>query len=227
MCILMNKIYERRRGKMENFIEGGVRIKRIVVPPFDNNVYILIDQEIKKCMVIDAANDVERIMSEMEGCNLEIILQTHMHNDHTMALKGLSMKTGASIYVHPDEPFRGEYGNVIFLKDGMEIDMGLIKLKVLHTPGHTKGSVCFLMDKFLFCGDTIFPGGPGKTSSPSDFERIVKSIVEKLYVLPDETILLPGHGESITIGQSKLEYKAFASKKRDKIPWGDVLWLST
>ncbi len=83
------------------------------------------------------------------------------------------------------------------------------------------------MDNLLFCGDTVFPGGPGKTGSPQDFEEIVESITQKIYTLPDETILLTGHGASTTIGQSKQEYRVFAGKTRDKPVCGDVLWLTS
>lgn len=210
---------------MKEFMQGVVRIKRIVVSPFDNNVYLLIDQEEESCIVVDAANDAGKIISETGGAKIEMILQTHMHMDHTGAITELMRETGAPVCIHPDEPSAKAYRPLILLHDGMEIKKGRIHLRVLHTPGHTPGSVCFLLDKVLFCGDTLFPGGPGKTSGPEDFQKIVKSIIDKIYCLPDETLLLPGHGESTTVGKSRMEYSVFAGKKRDHVPWGDVLWL--
>lgn len=107
------------------------------------------------------------------------------------------------------------------------IDVGRLKLKVLHTPGHTPGSVCFLLGKYLISGDTIFPGGPGKTTTPADFEQIVKSIETKIFVLPDDTEVYPGHGDSTVLGKEKKEFAIFASRPHTPGLCGDVLWLSS
>jgi hydroxyacylglutathione hydrolase len=113
------------------------------------------------------------------------------------------------------------------LKDGDTIEVGKLKFKVLHTPGHTPGSLCFLVGKYLISGDTIFPGGPGKTGTPADFKQIVKSLDTRLFVLPDDTHVYPGHGDGTVLGKEKKEFAIFASKPHDPNLCGDVLWLSS
>jgi glyoxylase-like metal-dependent hydrolase (beta-lactamase superfamily II) len=113
------------------------------------------------------------------------------------------------------------------LKDGDTIEVGKLKFKVLHTPGHTPGSLCFLVGKYLISGDTIFPGGPGKTGTPADFKQIVKSLDTRLFVLPDDIEVYPGHGEGTVLGKEKKAFAVFASKPHDANLFGDVLWLSS
>ena len=211
---------------MDEYFEGNIGIKSIEVGSFGNNVYLLTDSAAKKSILIDGSSDAEKILSELGDNQLEVIVQTHCHMDHIMALKTLRNKTKARLGINPQEPSAREHNPEIALEDGMEIEAGQIRLKVLHTPGHTPGSVSFLLGRFLFCGDTVFPGGPGKTGSPDDFEKILESITKKIYTLPDETLLLTGHGATTTVGESKEEYKVFAEKKRDHAVYGDVLWLS-
>jgi glyoxylase-like metal-dependent hydrolase (beta-lactamase superfamily II) len=212
---------------MDEYIEGNVRIKKIEVGAFGNNVYLLTDTVAKKSILVDAASDAEKILSELGDSELETIVQTHCHMDHTMALESLRKETKARVGINPEEPSASAHKPEISLEDGMEINVGKIRMKVIHTPGHTPGSLSFLLGRFLFCGDTVFPGGPGKTGSPRDFETIIETIKGKIYTLPDETLLLTGHGDSTTVGQSKEEYRVFAEKKRDKPVYGDVLWLTS
>ena len=212
---------------METYREGNIEIKKVEVGPFGNNVYVLVDPVMGTSIVIDAANEADKILSEVRGTKVLAILQTHCHMDHTLALEAFRKETGAPVGIHPEEPSGRQFHPEILIEDGMDIEREGIRLKVLHTPGHTPGGVCFLMGSLLFCGDTVFPGGPGKTSSPQDFERLVESIKRKIYSLSDGTVLLPGHGASTTVGQSKEEYRVFAGKKRGYPVYGDVLWLST
>ena len=97
-------------------------------------------------------------------------------------------------------------------------------VRVIHTPGHTPGSVCFLVGRYLIGGDTLFPGGPGHTDTPADLQQTIRSIVQRLYVLPDATLVLPGHGDETTIGASRHEYAVFASRPHPPDLCGDVLW---
>jgi glyoxylase-like metal-dependent hydrolase (beta-lactamase superfamily II) len=100
-------------------------------------------------------------------------------------------------------------------------------MRALHTPGHTPGSVCLLIGKHLFSGDTLFPGGPGKTGTPAAFEQIVNSIIERIFVLPDETLVYPGHGEDTILSKEKQEFAIFSGRTRPSGLCGDVLWLSS
>ncbi len=112
------------------------------------------------------------------------------------------------------------------LNDGDIVSFGRIELKVLHTPGHTPGSLCFLYDKYLISGDTIFPGGPGRTGSPDSLRQIIKSITEKIFPLPDDTQVYSGHGDPTVLMREKKEYAIFSSRAHAPNLCGDVLWLS-
>ena len=98
---------------------------------------------------------------------------------------------------------------------------------MLLTPGHTPGSLCFKAGKYLFAGDTVFPGGPGHTDSPEDFQQLLASITEKIFRLPDDTVVFPGHGEGTTVSKAKEEYAIFASKPHGTVVYGDVTWQSS
>ena len=113
------------------------------------------------------------------------------------------------------------------LADGQVISFGNQELKVLVTPGHTDGASCFLVGKHLFSGDTLFPGGPGKSRSPEALETILKSITSKLLTLPDDTQVYPGHGDDTTIAEAKRRHDVYASKSHPEGQFGDVDWLNS
>jgi glyoxylase-like metal-dependent hydrolase (beta-lactamase superfamily II) len=174
------------------------------VGPYDNNVYVLSDPKAKEALLIDAANDAPRIIKELEGLRVSHILTTHGHADHVQALKTVRDRTHARFSCHEaDEsmmPIAADYR----LKDGERFHFGDYEVVALHTPGHTPWSICFLLGDQLFSGDTLFPGGPGNTSNPyASFPTIIESIRGKLFVLPDETQVLPGHGKPTTIGRER------------------------
>jgi glyoxylase-like metal-dependent hydrolase (beta-lactamase superfamily II) len=100
-----------------------------------------------------------------------------------------------------------------------------VTLEVIHTPGHTPGSLCFLCEKYLLSGDTIFPGGPGKTGSPEEFQEIVESLQKKIFVLPEDVKIYPGHGNPTVLKKEKEEFAAFSARSHDPGLCGDVLWL--
>ena len=115
----------------------------------------------------------------------------------------------------------------MLLNDGDTVSFGNLRLGVLHTPGHTPGSLCFKYGRYLISGDTIFPGGPGKTGSPVRFREIIKSLTEKIFVLPDDTLIYPGHGDSTVLKKEKDEFAVFSSHPPDPGLCGDVLWLAS
>jgi len=136
-------------------------------------------------------------------------------------------KLKAPVASHPLEAGTLPSPPDLTLADGDVVHFGKVSLRILHTPGHTLGSLCLLTGKHLFSGDTLFPGGPGKTSTPAAFEQIVNSITEKLFVLPDETLVYPGHGEDTILGKEKQEFAIFSSRHHPPGLCGDVLWLSS
>lgn len=180
------------------------RVTSFAVPPYDNNIYILSDPKSKEALLIDAANDAPRILKELDGLRVSHILTTHGHGDHVQAARRVREQTRAQFACHeadagmmplpPDQP----------IADGDVFRFGDYELRALHTPGHTPGSVCFLIGEHLFSGDTLFPGGPGNTANPyASFPTIIESIRSRLFALPDEIQVLPGHGKPTTIGRER------------------------
>lgn len=209
---------------MVDCADGNFNIKKIEVGPYSNNVYIISSKDTGKGVIIDAAADPEKILKEAHGLKIEYILQTHCHGDHIGALSRLRVVTGAPLGMHKNESAFFSIKADFFIDDGDEVSFGDLQLKAIHTPGHTPGGLCFLIGDHLISGDTLFPGGPGKTASPKDFMTIERTIKEKLYALPDHVIVYPGHGANTTIEKSKKEYAEFLKKPRRPDLCGDVLW---
>jgi glyoxylase-like metal-dependent hydrolase (beta-lactamase superfamily II) len=175
----------------------------------DNNVWVVGDDE--ECVVIDAPHDVEEIMAVVAGRRVKAILCTHAHDDHVREAPQLRTQTRAPIFLHPDDrplwemTHPGELWDVD-LADGEVIDVGGVGLEVLHTPGHAPGAVCFHAPalRCVFTGDTLFNGGPGATGrSFSDHDTIVASIRDRLFALPDDTVVHTGHGEDTSIAAER------------------------
>lgn len=192
------------------------------------NCYIIYDQESKETMCIDPAGDVEKIeymIKEILKGNLKYIYLTHCHGDHISALKQVRDAKGGTILIHRYD-VEGLYNQNISLTDYIGINhiqieadsrvddgdllhVGDIELKVIHTPGHTKGgsSLYCEKEKCIFTGDTIFRGTWGRTDLPtSSLEDIMNSITKKILVLPDDTIIYPGHGKSTIVYEEKPIY---------------------
>ena len=204
-----------------------VRIERLLLGPFDTNSYLLTCPLTGDSVLVDAPAEASKILKALKGTKLRYILITHNHMDHIGALPELKSVLRIPIGVHRLDakglPLRPE----ILLEDGEELSYGKMSLKVLHTPGHTPGSLCFWGGKHLISGDTIFPGGPGQTKSPTDLKRIIESITSKIFVLPDDTAIYPGHGDSTVLRKEKEEFAIFSSRPHDPNLFGDVLWLSS
>ncbi len=172
----------------------------------DNNVWIVGDDN--ECIVIDAPHDAQTILNAISGRTVKAILLTHAHDDHIGAALELHKSTGAPIHLHGGDrmlwdrvyPDHAPDGDVA---DGDTFDVAGVQLTALHTPGHSPGSVSYHLpsEKTVFTGDTLFNGGPGATGrSYSDFPTIISSIRDRLFVLPEETVVRTGHGDSTTIG---------------------------
>jgi glyoxylase-like metal-dependent hydrolase (beta-lactamase superfamily II) len=202
-----------------------LRVVRIgPLGPFDNNAYLIIDPASRESIIVDAPPESERILEAARGARVSRIIITHRHGDHWAGVDVLRSATNAPVYCHAadSEPHADEVDGV--LADGEEIALGEGRLRVVHTPGHTPGSICLLTGHILIAGDTLFPGGPGHGDTPDDLQQEFHSIVERLFVLPDDTAVYPGHGDGTTIGRSKREYAVFASREHPADLCGDVLW---
>jgi glyoxylase-like metal-dependent hydrolase (beta-lactamase superfamily II) len=195
---------------------GGVRVERIVTSgtfeldggswDVDNNVWVVGDD--RECVVIDAAHDGRAIVKSIDRQRRVVgVISTHAHNDHINAVGEVCDGTRAPAHLHPaDRMLWDELYPVTpdrELADGQVIRVGDVDLHVIHTPGHTPGSCCLYAPALgvVFTGDTLFKGGPGATGrSYSDFGTIIDSIRDKVLTLPDETVVLTGHGDSTVIG---------------------------
>jgi glyoxylase-like metal-dependent hydrolase (beta-lactamase superfamily II) len=181
-----------------------VELRKFSVGSMDNNVYILVDPETRESVLFDAPTNAQRILAELEGTNLKQILMTHSDPDHVQALQEVRAATNAPVAVHPADAAGLPAPADRELRDREVISFGSVSLTALHTPGHTPGSMSFVTDDIVIAGDTLFPGGPGNTNrDQGDFEQIIESIRSKLFTLPDETTVYPGHGKPTTIGAEK------------------------
>ncbi len=204
-----------------------ISIEKLTLGPYETNTYIIICQRTKESLVIDAPAKASEIINRLGGTKPRYILLTHDHYDHTGVLVSLRARLKVPLATHLESSFQLNTPPEILLKDGDSLSLGNLKIQVLHTPGHTPGSLCFKIGKYLFAGDTIFPGGPGRTETPEDFQQILASIKKKIFRLPDDTMIFPGHGDSTTVKKAKEEYTIFAAKPRDSVIYGDVTWLSS
>lgn len=202
-----------------------LKIKRLQLGSFGTNCYIIKCLKTQKGVLIDAPAEADKILEQLEGIDINYIFLTHDHTDHVGALSELRQKLGVPLAAHPLDAESLPSPMETSLSDGDLLSIGELKIKALHTPGHTPGSLCFLLRDYLFSGDTLFPGGPGKTWSPSDFKIIINSITTKIFVLPEDTKIYPGHGNSTIISEEKKKFSIFSSKARDPNLYGDVLWI--
>jgi hydroxyacylglutathione hydrolase len=182
---------------------GGLVVRALVAGPLDNNVYLAACPMTGRALLIDPAAAASRILEAAVGLQVEAILLTHGHHDHLGAARSVARVLGAPLRLHPADAALAALPGTRPLADGEQIACGTLALEVLHTPGHTPGSVCFLAGATLFSGDTLFPGGPGATDGPAAFRAVMASLRRRLFVLPDATMVLPGHGPATTIGAER------------------------
>ena len=182
-------------------VGDGMAVKKFSVGPFDNNVYVVRDGGSADVLIIDGAADPSRILREVEGLRVRGIVETHGHADHVQALPDLVSALAVPVYAHPGDAARMPV-ETQSLRDGQTIVVGGVELHVMHTPGHTPGSISLRGGPFLFSGDTLFPAGPGGTKGSAQFRQVMQS-VDRLFELPDETRICPGHGLDSTIGRER------------------------
>jgi glyoxylase-like metal-dependent hydrolase (beta-lactamase superfamily II) len=184
--------------------DAQVQITRVVVGPMVNNVFVVRCTGTGEAVLIDAADEPEVLLPLCQELNVGDVLTTHGHGDHIQAVPAVR-RAGHRVGVAPADA--GMLPAHDFeIADHDVIEVGQLRLHALHTPGHTPGSTCFTVEgsPVVFSGDTLFPGGPGNTRrNPVNFATIIRSIQQRLFTLPDDTVVLPGHGERTTIGAER------------------------
>ena len=211
-----------------HFEDDRVRIHKIVASPYDNNAYIIVCKATGKSLIVDTPRDAHLVLAEAEGTDVQAVAITHGHRDHIEGYDAFRAGLSVPIGLHRDDtPRLAPNAPEFLLKDGGTLQVGELTLDLLHTPGHTAGGVCLLLGAHLFSGDTLFPGGPGKTQSPEALAQVIESITTRLLTLPDDTAVYPGHGSDTTIGAAREEYAYFAGRPHAPDLCGDVLWRSS
>lgn len=187
-----------------HYQDDQIEITEIVVGPVDNNVFVPRCRHTGEAVLIDAANESDKVLELCRRLNVRRVLTTHGHSDHIQAVPDVR-QAGYAVGVGPDDA--GMLPAYDFLiDDGDVIEVGRLRLHAMHTPGHTPGSTCFGVEgsPVLFSGDTLFPGGPGATRfAHSSFPAIIRSIEDRLFSMPDDTVVMPGHGLDTTIGTER------------------------
>jgi glyoxylase-like metal-dependent hydrolase (beta-lactamase superfamily II) len=201
-----------------------IKIIRLELGPYHTNSYIVIDVASRDSLIVDAPSDADEILKHVQGTKPRFIVLTHNHIDHIQALSELKRDLGVPLAAHPLDSSGLPETVDIDLKDGDHLTVGRLLIKTLHTPGHTAGSICLMAGRHLLAGDTIFPGGPGYTSTPDDLDTILQSIETKILLLPDDTIIYPGHGPTTLLADEKKAIASFLSIQHSSDLHGDVLW---
>jgi glyoxylase-like metal-dependent hydrolase (beta-lactamase superfamily II) len=208
-------------------ISSKPRVESLIVGPLFSNCYIVWDESVNEGVVIDPGDDADKILKCIKENRIRVrsILATHGHFDHVGAVMPLKRELKAEFLAHEGDFFFIEDGEESarrwgvdieqppkpdrFIEDGNKVRVGKFELEVFHTPGHSPGGVSFFIDHMIFCGDTLFQGSIGRTDfRKGSFESLSKSIITRLYILTDDTVVYPGHGPITSIGDEK-RFNAF------------------
>lgn len=188
-----------------HYQDSQCEIHKIVVGPLDNNVFVLRCKDTGEAVLLDAANEHERLLDLCRELDVRTVLETHGHWDHIQAIPQIR-DAGYDVGITSQDADMLEAYDFV-LEDESVIAVGRLRLHTIHSPGHTPGSMSFLVEgsPVLFSGDTLFPGGPGATNFPGgDFKTIIATIEDKFFSgLAADTVVMPGHGEDTTIGAER------------------------
>jgi glyoxylase-like metal-dependent hydrolase (beta-lactamase superfamily II) len=201
-----------------------MQIETLAVGPLQVNCFIVACEKTREALVVDPGDEAERILQRVQACGLQLklIVNTHGHFDHIGGNRLLVEQSGAELLIHQDDlpvlrrarEHASLYGMRVtpspeptrLLAGGETLEVGELRFRVLHTPGHSPGGICLLGDGHLFAGDSLFAGSVGRTDLPGgDHDTLIEGIRRQLLVLPEETVVHPGHGPDTTIGREKRE----------------------
>ena len=188
---------------------AGLTIHKLSVGPMDNNAYLLVDGASGEGLLIDAANEGERLLQLVADVPLATVVTTHRHGDHWQALAAVTEATGARTVAHELDAPELPVAVTSTVAHGDTVPVGSSTLSVVHLRGHTPGSIALAYEDgdgvtHLFTGDSLFPGGPGRTTSPEDFNSLMDDLEERVFsVYDDSTWFYPGHGSDSTLGAER------------------------
>lgn len=205
------------------------------VSGFYNNAYLVTCNSTNKSVIIDTPDKPDEMIAAAAQTDVQAILITHNHWDHLEGFDVVTDHFKAPVGIGENDAHavadRAGYRDPIDVSQNNILQVGDITIRCIETPGHTSGSTCYLLpgdnpgaSPHLFSGDTLFPGGPGRTADPDALNQIIASITSELLKLPTNTVVMPGHGDFTTIENSAEEYAVFAAKPRDPELFGDVSW---
>lgn len=194
-------------GAWQDHVDGPVRIRKFSVESFDNNVYVVACERSGEALIVDAAARPERIREATQEFHVKAVVQTHGHWDHVRAFEALQ-NAGIPVFGHDDDQALYPAPIDRHLADGTVLKVGDIDVNVIHLPGHTDGSLLFAVQGasrwHLLSGDTLFPGGHGKTETFDDHVRIMDGLEQRIFAtFPDNTWVYPGHGADTTLGAER------------------------
>ena len=187
---------------------NGLTVTKIAVGPYENNSYLLRDASTGRALLVDAAAEPERLLEMIGDTPVDRIVTTHQHPDHWQALEQVRAATGAVTVAHPLDAPGIPVPTDELVDDGETVRFGDVSLSVVHLVGHTPGSIALVYtgaaEPHLFTGDCLFPGGPGRTTTPEAFNSLISGLEERVFGrLPDETWIYPGHGNDTTLGAER------------------------
>lgn len=191
--------------------KGPFYLKQLEVGPMENFVYLIGDQDTRECVMVDPAWEVDRVLNEAKKDDMKVVggLITHTHFDHVNGVEDLIAKTDSKIYVHKKEAefLKGMKSQIVKVDSGHKLKVGNLEISFLHTPGHTPGSQCFLINNQIVSGDTLFINACGRCDLPGGNAEQMYESLDRLSKLGDHVVLLPGHNyaenHTSTIGKEK------------------------
>ena len=200
-------------NRIPHFEDTRVRVDKLIVGPFENNVFIVRCKSTGDAVLVDAANEHDLLLQVCRATGVRRVLTTHGHWDHIQAVEAVR-DAGIDVGISAEDAEMLPAYDFVIADDDV-YSVGELRLRAVHTPGHTLGSTSFILEDepLLFTGDTLFPGGPGNTSTPgASFEQILESIDKRLFALSPDMLVLPGHGLDTTIGEERPHIQEWADR---------------